>query len=156
MAFNLTGVFTQVGTAIGFTAATVTLTPSTVTIPYGKETTITAKGGTSPSAVDIHSASRPNRIRVVRPSAIRQLPALNANGALSNVPLNQYKITLEKGVLVLAGQPSQFLGVDVVFRVPAGSDVADPDNLAAGVVELNAFMTSNQQAIIDMLKTGES
>jgi hypothetical protein len=34
--------------------------------------------------------------------------------------------------------------------------VADPDNLAAGVVELNAFMTSNQQAIIDMLKTGES
>lgn len=155
MAISISGTFNQSGTMTGFTAATWTFGASTTTIPYGKMGTCTAKGGTQPSAVDIHSGSRPNSVMVSRPATIRQLPALNAQGVLPNVPLNVYKTGLNKGVLVLAGQPSAFLGIDTAWRVPAGADIADPDNIAAGVMEYIAWLTANAPNIIDMLKTGE-
>jgi hypothetical protein len=155
MAISVSGVITQVGTLTGFTSATWTFGASTTTIPYGKMGTVTAKGGTQPSAVDIHSGSRPNSVMVTRPATIRQLPALNAQGALPSVPLNVYKTGLNKGVTVLAGQPAAYLGIDTNWRVPAGADIADPDNIAAGVAEYIAWLVANEQAIVDMLKTGE-
>lgn len=155
MAISMTGVFTQVGTLTGYTTATWTLAPSTTTIPYGKMATVTAKGDTQPSAVDIHSGSRPNTFMVSRPATIRQLPAVNAQGALPSVPLNVYKTGINKGCTVLAGQPAAFLGFDTSWRVPAGADIADPDQISAAVAEYLAWLVSNEQAIVDMLKTGE-
>jgi len=155
MAVSVSGVFNQAGTLTGFTSATWTFGASTTTIPYGKMGTCTAKGGTQPSAVDVHSGSRPNSVMVTRPATIRQLPALNVQGSLPNVPLNVYKTGLNKGVTVLAGQPAAFLGIDTSWRVPAGADIADPDNIAAGVAEYIAWLVANEQAIVDMLKTGE-
>jgi hypothetical protein len=155
MAINMTGVFTQVGTLTGFTSATWTLAPSTTTIPYGKMATVTTKGGTQPSAVDVHSGSRPNTFMVSRPATIRQLPAVNAQGALPSIPLNVYKTGLNKGSTVLAGQPAAFIGIDTAWRIPAGADIADPDQIAAAVGEYLAWLVANEQNIVDMLKTGE-
>lgn len=156
MTVSVTGNITQSGTATGYTTAVFALTASSTIVPGGKMGTVTSKvSGTIPSAVDIHSASRPNSVMVTKPATIRQLPAVNMQGQLPNVPLNTYKTSLQKGVLVLAGQPSAYLGIDTNWRVPAGCDTADPDNVSAAVVEYIAWLVANQQGIIDMLKTGE-
>lgn len=115
----------------GFTSPTFTTAASAMTFPNGKVSTITAKGGTQPGAVDVHSASRPFSILVSRPANIRGLPAVNANGVLPNVPVNTYVVNTRKGLTPLSGQPSVLGSVKTQINVPAGTDLADPANVRA-------------------------
>lgn len=115
----------------GFTTPTYTTTASSTTFPNGKGYVVTAKGGTQPGTVDVHSASRPFSMLASRPANIRGLPAVNANGVLPNVPVNVYSLNTRKGVTPLAGQASVNASIKTSFSVPAGADLADPSNLRA-------------------------
>lgn len=139
----------------GFTSPTWTLAQSSTTFPNGKGAVVTAKGGTQPSAVDVHTASRPFSFLATKPPVIRLLPPLNSAGALPSVPNNVYHVSCQKGVTVMVGQPSAKLVVDTTIKVPAGSDVADPDNLAAGILAQAMLLVQLAQGIVDSAKTGE-
>jgi hypothetical protein len=115
----------------GFTSPTFTAVASSTTFPNGKGYVVTAKAGTQPGAVDVHSASRPFSLLASRPANVRTLPALNASGVLPNVPVNTYSLNSRKGVTVLSGQASVNASMKTQINVPAGSDLADPSNLRA-------------------------
>lgn len=115
----------------GFTTPTFTIAASSTTFPNGKGYVVTAKGGTQPGAVDVHSASRPFSLLASRPANVRILPAVNASGVLPNVPVNTYTLNTRKGVTPLAGQASVLASIKTQINVPAGSDIADPSNLRA-------------------------
>jgi hypothetical protein len=131
MPIDISQVFTGNVTGGGFTASTYTTTDSSTTIPNGKVAVVTAEGGTNPAAVDVHSASRPFSIAVLRPPVVRILPPLNAAGILPNVPINQYTISVRKGMTPLAGQASVVGSVEIRVKIPAGCDLADPANVGA-------------------------
>lgn len=139
----------------GFTSPTFTTSQSATTVPNGKVYIVTAKGGTQPSGVDVHSASRPFSFLCTKPPEIRQLPPVNAAGVLPSIPNNVYHVSTRKGVLVLAGQPSVNALIDSSIKVPAGSDVADPDNLAAMLVAHANALVQMAQGIVDTMKAGE-
>lgn len=115
----------------GFTSPTFTTVASATTIPNGRVYSVTAKGGTQPGTVDVHSASRPFSMLVSRPANVRGLPAVNANGLLPNVPVNTYTFNTRKGVTPLAGQAAVLASIKTQINVPAGADLADPANLRA-------------------------
>lgn len=117
----------------GFTTPTFTIAASSTTFPNGKGYVVTAKGGTQPGAVDVHSASRPFSLLASRPANVRTLPAVNANGVLPNVPVNTYTLNTRKGVTPLAGQSAALMSVKTQLNIPAGSDLADPSNVRAAI-----------------------
>lgn len=139
----------------GFTSPTYTTAPSSTTQPNGKTYVTTAKGGTQPGAVDVHSASRPFSFLCTKPPNIQGLPALNANGVLPYVPVNTYTVSTRKGVTVLAGQANQFATIKSSISVPAGSDLADPNNLAAMLVAHAGLLSQIAQGIVDTMVSGE-
>lgn len=139
----------------GFTSPTYTTAASSTTFPNGKSYVVTAKGGTQPSAVDVHSASRPFSFLCTKPPEIKVLPPVNAVGVLPSVPSNTYHVSTRKGLTVLAGQPSVPGLVDTSIKVPAGSDVADPDNVAAMLVAHANLLVQIAQGLVDTAKTGE-
>lgn len=140
----------------GFTSPTYTTVVSSTTIPNGKVNTVTAKGGTQPVAVDVHSASRPFSIAVFKPPVVRTLPALNVSGVLPNVPINAYRVKAIKGVTVLAGQPSVNASCEVLLKVPAGSDLADPSNLRAMISATIGALQTMSAEIGETAITGEA
>jgi hypothetical protein len=144
-----------VSAVTGFTTPTFTTVPSSTTVPNGKVSTVTAKGGTQPAAVDIHSAARNFSFLSTKPANIRGLPPLNAAGQLVNVPVNVYSVSTRKGMLVLAGQPSQHGYVKSQIGIPAGADLADPDNVAAMVLSHAMVLAQITQEIVNTAKTGE-
>lgn len=139
----------------GFTSPTWTTAASSTTFPNGKGAVVTAKGGTQPSAVDVHSASRPFSFLATKPPVIRLLPPVNAAGVLPSVPNNVYHVATQKGVTVLVGQPSARLTIDSSLKVPAGCDVADPDNVAAAILAHAMMLIQLAQGVVDTAKTGE-
>lgn len=152
--YNVPATINQSGTVTGFTTATWGTTQATQNVANGKLYAITAKGGTQPSAVDVHSASRKFTILLTTPPSMAALPALNSNGVLPNVPVNSYSVGIQKGVTVLAGQPSAILSHSLVSRIPAGADVADPDNVAASYLAMASLCVQIAQGIIDTHKSG--
>lgn len=144
-----------IGAVTGFTTPTFTTATSSTTVPNGKTAVVTAKGGTQPSAVDVHSASRNFSFLSVRPAVIRGLPPLNAAGQLVNVPINVYSASTRKGMTVLSGQPSQHGYLKTQIGIPAGADTADPDNVAAMIVAHIMLLSQIAQEIVNTAKTGE-
>lgn len=149
---TLNGTFSGVS---GFSSPTYTCAASSTTSPNGKTYTVTAKGGTQPGAVDVHSASRPFSFLVTKPASIAALPPLNSAGVLPNVPVNTYTFGTRKGVTVLAGQPSYPTQLKTSWSVPAGADLADPSNLAAALIAHAFLLSQVAQGIIDTAVTGE-
>lgn len=144
-----------VAAVTGFTTPTYTTVTSSTTIPNGKTATVTAKGGTQPAGVDIHTAARNFSFLSVKPANVRGLPPLNAAGQLVNVPVNVYSLSTRKGLTVLAGQPSQHGYFKTQFGIPAGADLADPDNIAAMSLAHTMCLAQIVQEIINTAKTGE-
>lgn len=140
----------------GFTTPTYTATASAVTFPNGKIYTITAKAGTQPGTVDVHSASRPFSVLVSRPANIRGLPAVNANGVLPNVPVNTYSVNTRKGVTPLAGQASVLASIKTSLNVPAGADLADAANLRAMISAHIGALQQMSAEIGETALTGEA
>lgn len=118
----------------GFTSPTFTFAAGQSPYPNSRYGTITAKGGTQPSGVTVHTASCPFAITSTQPTKIATLPPLNAAGQLRNVPKNTYHVRVDKGLLCLAGQPFEVGSIDITMKIPAGADTADPDNIKAMII----------------------
>jgi hypothetical protein len=118
----------------GFTSPTYTYAVGQSPYPNSRYGTITAKGGTQPSGVTVHSASKPFAITSTQPQKIAVLPPLNSSGQLRNVPKNTYHVRVDMGLLCLAGQPYEIGSIDIEMKIPAGADLADPDNVKAMII----------------------
>lgn len=115
----------------GFTAPTYTLTADTASDVNGKQSAVSALGGTQTGVV-AHSVAAPFTIAFWRPKILKILGRTNpVTGLLPSVPLNTYKVITKKGVLPLAGQPYALARITSIVEVPSGSDAADPANLRA-------------------------
>jgi hypothetical protein len=154
MAISVPATINQSGTVTGFTSATWATAAASQNVPNGRLWVVTGKGGTQPSAVDVHSASRPFSILAVSPQSIQTLPALNNSGVLPNVPVNVHNLSIRKGLTVLSGQPSVPGYVRLTAGIPAGADLADPDNVAAMYLAMASLCVQIAQGVIDTYKTG--
>lgn len=152
--YSVPATINQSGTVTGFTSATWGTTQATQNIPNGKLYVISAKGGTQPGAVDIHSSSRKFSILCTVPQSIQTLPALNNSGVLPYVPVNNFTIGVQKGCTPLAGQPAALIVHKLSSAIPAGVDLADPENLAASYLLLASLCVQMAQGVIDTQKSG--
>lgn len=132
MAITLPGSIT--GTAqTGFTTPGYTTGIDTPPDVNSKQVAVTAITGTQ-AGVDAHSVSRPFTVTVTRPKTYAALGKPNpTTGLIATVPRNKLKVITRKGVLPLAGQPSQVLIIRTEIEVPAGSDTADAANIRAAL-----------------------
>lgn len=129
----------------GFTTPTYTLVTDVAPDSNGKQHAVSAIGGTQ-TGVDVSSVSRPFTATFIRPKTLKSLGAMNpVTGVISNIPRNTYKLITRKGVLPLAGQPSQTMLVTTIIEVPAGSDTADAANVRAAL-SLHLGILSQQSA----------
>lgn len=118
----------------GLTTPTYTVT-SDVAPPGnpGEQVAVIALGGTQ-TGVTAHSVASPFTINFTRPASPRILGTPNpVTGVVSTVPNNSYKIITRKGVTPLAGQPFRNMVITTTCDVPAGADVADPQNIRAAL-----------------------
>lgn len=92
---------------------------------------VTAIGGTQ-AGVDVHSVSRPFTFTGRKPKVLRVLSVVNpVTGLLAQVPVNRYTMLVRKGLLPLAGQMSVVGSARLELDIPAGSEVADTNNVLA-------------------------
>lgn len=151
MAISLSSPVTG-ATVSGLTSPTYTVAVDQPPNAYSKQYAVTALGGTQTN-VDVSSASRPFTFTFSRPSNVRVLAAVDPTNVLRVVPVNTYTARTRKGVTPLAGQMSRLFQVVTTFGVPAGSDLADPNNLAAGVSLHVGALTQQASGIVDSLKS---
>ncbi len=99
----------------------------------GKQVAITALGGTQ-AGVNPHSVAAPFTSNFTRPGTLKVLGIPNpVTGVISVVPTNTYKQITRKGVLPLAGQAFKTMLITTTMDVPAGADLADPQNIRAAL-----------------------
>lgn len=116
----------------GLTSPTYTNTSMAAPDVNAKQVAVTALGGTQ-TGVTVHSVSSPFTIAFWWPKILRVLPNLNAQGQLSSVPRNVYKLITRKGVTPAVNQASQTMLITTIVEVPAGSDTYDPANVRAAL-----------------------
>jgi len=117
----------------GLTSPTYTVVADTAPGSNGKQYAVTALGGTQ-TGVRAHSASDPFTVTFERPVNVRQAPIPNpVTGVIGNVPRNQYKYRVRKGVIPVSGQNPQVMLHTGIFDVPAGADLNDSANVRAGL-----------------------
>lgn len=132
MTFALTSPVTGLAQT-GLTSPTYTVVADTAPDATAKQYAITALGGTQ-TGVTASSVSSPFTTSMFRPKVYQALGKPNpTTGLIARVPRNTYKVITRKGVLPLAGQPITNMVVTTVMEVPAGSDVADPNSVRAGL-----------------------
>lgn len=130
MAFNPSSPVTGAAQT-GLTSPTYTLSVDVAPDVNGKQFAVTASGGTQ-TGVTLHSMASPFTVTYTRVKSVRSVPAPNpTTGQIGNAPMNVSKFIVRKGVTPLAGQAAQVASVKMEISVPAGSDVADPQNLRA-------------------------
>lgn len=138
----------------GFTTPGYTTVVDTPVDVNSKQVAVTAITGTQ-AGVDIHSVARPFTIAMARPKQFQVLGKANpVTGLVSAVPRNTYKLLTRKGVLPLAGQPSQVAVLRSEIEIPAGSDVADPANLRAMISAHIGVLTSISAGLGDTTVSG--
>lgn len=131
MSISLTSPVTG-GPQTGFTSPTYTVVLDTAPTSSGKQWAVTAVSGAG-NTPRLHSASDPFTMTFERPATVRQAPIPNpVTGVIGNVPRNEYKTRLRKGVIPVTGQSPQVMLQTSTFSVPAGADLADPVNVRAG------------------------
>lgn len=132
-------------TQTGLTSPTYTLTDDVAPDNNGKQKAITALGGTQTGVVT-SSVAAPFTATFVKPKAFKALGKPNpVTGLIGSVPRNVYKLITRKGVLPLAGQPYATMLVTTIIEVPAGADVADPEDVRAAL-SLHIGLLSQQSA----------
>lgn len=120
----------------------------------GKQNYVTALTGTQ-AGVRVHSVSDPFTLSAFQPVAPKSLGAMNSNGIFTNVPVNVYGVTVRKGLIPAANQPSQIGGVDVRVRVPAGSDSYDSANVRAMLSAVIGALSALSAGIGDTAVSGQ-
>lgn len=121
------------GPQTGLTSPTYTLTADTPPDNNAKQYAVTALGGTQ-TGVSVHSVGSPFTLTMFRPKSYKSLGSPNpSTGVISNVPRNQFKIIVRKGMLPLAGQPTQVAIYTLTCDNPAGADTASPQEIRAAL-----------------------
>lgn len=143
MSFSLSTPVTG-GAQTGLTSPTYTLVADSPPVPHSKQWYVSALGGTQ-TGVDAHQLSKPFTIAVFKPAVPKALPVMNQNGVVYNIPKNTTKVVTRKGVLPLAGQPNQNLLITTIIECPAGSDLADSEDIRAAL-SLHIGSLSQQSA----------
>lgn len=141
-------------TVTGLTSPTFTLTADFSPNPLAKQLVVTNLGGTQPD-VSVHSVASPFLVSFARPSSFKMLGAVNpATGRLTSVPRNNWKLIAIKGATPLAGQPS----VPIIFRgefsIPAGVDLADPNEVKAFMSFLGGLLYANANGLASSFNDG--
>lgn len=142
------------GAQTGFTSPTYTTAADAAVDTNIKQVVVTALGGTQ-AGVDAHSISRPFVIKASRPKQFNSLGKPNpTTGLIANVPMNEYRVNVVKGVTPLAGQPSKNATASAVISIPAGADLADPANVRAMISALVGTLNSISAGLGDTLVNG--
>lgn len=154
MSINVTSPVTG-GAQSGFTSPTYTVVPDTAPPGNpGKQSAVTALGGTQ-AGVTLHSVAAPFTVNFTRPANLRVLGQPNpVTGVISVVPTNTYKCIVRKGVLPLAGQAYRTALFTGTYDIPAGSDLADPANLKAGLSLFVGAMNQQSAGVGDTIISG--
>lgn len=153
MAITLPAVVTG-GAQIGFTTPTYTTAADAAVDHNIKQVVVSALGGTQ-AGVDAHSISRPFVIKVSRPKQFNTLGKPNpTTGLIANVPMNEYRVSVVKGVTPLSGQPSKNMVAYATIAVPAGADLADPANIRACISALVGTLNNISAGLGDTLVNG--
>lgn len=131
MAITIPGSITG-GTQTGFTSPTYTTAVDVAPSINGKQSAITALGGTQ-VGVTAHSISAPFTVTFTRPSVMKMLPSIGQNGQYANVPNNVSKLLTRKGVTPAVNQPTRVAMISTEFSIPAGSETYDAANVRAAI-----------------------
>jgi len=151
--WNLTTPITG-GAQTGFTAPTYTIVADVAPDVNGKQNAVSALGGTQ-AGVTVHSIQSPMTVTFVRPRAFKFLGKTNpVTGLLPNVPKNNWKINVRKGVTPLAGQPPSLMLIGITIDVPAGADTADAPNVRAGISLAIGALNQMSAGLGDSLVSG--
>lgn len=139
----------------GLTAPTYTHTSDTAPPGNpGKQVAVTALGGTQ-TGVNAHSVAAPFTLNFTRPATLRVLGVANpVTGVVTLIPTNTYKLITRKGVLPLAGQAFKTMLISTECDVPAGADLADPQNIRAGLSAHIGALTQQSAGFGDLLVNG--
>lgn len=141
-------------TVTGLTSPTYTVTADAALNAYSKQWAITAIGGTQTGVDTGSSVARPWTIAFARPQNAKQLNAIDSNGVLRAVPMNEYLTVSRKGVTPLAGQPSKAAVFRGSWSIPAGSDTADLPNLRAFVSSTIGALNQQSNGLFDTFVNG--
>lgn len=153
MAITLPAIVTG-GAQTGFVNPTYTTAADAAVDTNIKQVVVIHLGGTQ-AGVDAHSISRPFVIRVSRPKQFNSLGKPNpTTGLIANVPMNEYRISVVKGVTPLTGQPSKNVVASATISVPAGADLADPANVRAAISALVGSLNNISAGLGDTLVNG--
>lgn len=116
----------------GFTSPTYTLIADSNPSAASKRWIVSAIGGTQ-VGVTLHTASAQFALEVEKPAQIRQIGSPAANGLISNVPSNKYKVVTLKSVLPASGQLPRGAVIRTEMSIPAGSETYDAANVKAAI-----------------------
>lgn len=138
----------------GLTSPTYTLTVDTPPNSNSKAWAVTALGGTQTN-VDVHLASKPFTLWASRPANIRVAPLPSpVTGIIPTTPRNTYSVGVKKGAVPVTGQAPQIVNIRTDFNVPAGTDVAEPEELRAAVSLHCGALWAQADGIAQMLING--
>lgn len=138
----------------GLTSPTYTLTSDTPANSNSKAWAVTSLGGTQTN-VDVHLASKPFQLWASRPANIRVAPLPNpVTGYIPTSPRNVYSVGVKKGASPLAGQAAQLINIRTDYSVPAGCDVAEPEEIRAAVSLHSGAIWANADGIAQTLING--
>lgn len=138
----------------GLTSPTYTVTADTAPDANGKQWAITALGGTQ-TGVEAHSVAAPFTVSFFRPRQFKALGKANpVTGVVNQVPRNVYKVIVRKGVEPLSGQPFSTMLIETTISVPAGSDLADPESVRAGLSAAIGALSQVSSGLGDTLVNG--
>lgn len=117
----------------GFTTPTYTLAVDLPPDVNSRQWYVSAKGGTQPSGVRVHSAGDPFT-QTIRRQPYKQLPAKNpVTGAYGNVPMNRIEFLTRKSVIIDSSGTRRVMVLRTIAEIPAGAETNDPDNIKAAV-----------------------
>jgi len=153
MAFSPTSPVTG-ATVTGLTSPTYTLVADQALNHLSKQWYVSALGGTQ-AGVSVHSASAPFTVSVVRPQVVKTLQAVDpVTGLLRSVERNRYSVHVRKGVIPLVGQPAVSAIIRCELEVPAGSEIADTNSIAAMISMAFGALSQQASGLLDTAKTG--
>lgn len=133
------------GPQTGFTSPTYTIAVDSNPDFNGKQSVVTALGGTQ-VGVTAHSASSPFSVAFFKPKQVRTLPKVDLNGGYSaGIPLNVYSFYIRKGAVPAANQVPAVAWMKVQMGIPAGTDTYSPAEIR-GMISLAAGLIWNRSS----------
>jgi len=139
------------GAAItGLTTPGFTLAAGQSPNAVSKQYNVTALTGTQTGVIP-HGLSSPFTATMFVPSTIKVLGVPNSSGVIRSFPRNQFDLLVRKGMLPLAGQPSQVAWIRMMASLPAGCDLADANSIRSLVSLFSGLVWANTQGLVDTM-----